>query len=102
MKLYKVSNHPGLYAFDCLGCGHLHQIADKTYTGPGAKWEFDGNLDQPTFSPSYLLWCDDPETKQRLKTCHSFIKEGKIQYLDDCTHHLKGQTVELPEVDGER
>jgi hypothetical protein len=29
--------------------------------------------------------------------CHSFIKDGMIQFLDDCTHALAGQTVPLGE-----
>lgn len=98
-KLAKISNHPGQYLFRCPGCEFLHLISDKTDTGPGAKWEFNGSLEAPTFSPSYLLWTDHPETKKRERTCHSFIKEGKIQFLDDCSHHLKGKTVDLPEYD---
>lgn len=27
--------------------------------------------------------------------CHSFVRDGLIQYLPDCTHHLAGQTVPL-------
>jgi len=30
--------------------------------------------------------------------CHSFIRDGKIQFLGDCTHALAGQTVDLPEL----
>lgn len=30
-----------------------------------------------------------------LEICHSFVTGGKIRYLNDCTHHLKGKTVEL-------
>lgn len=29
------------------------------------------------------------------KVCHSFVRNGKIEYLNDCTHELAGQTVEL-------
>ena len=29
--------------------------------------------------------------------CHSFIRDGKIQYLNDCTHEFAGKTVELPD-----
>lgn len=31
--------------------------------------------------------------------CHSFVENGMIRYLDDCTHSLVGQTVELPDID---
>lgn len=98
-KLMKVSNHPGDYVFRCPGCDNLHLISDQTSLTRGAKWDFDGNLESPTFSPSYLLWWDHPVTKKREKTCHSFIKNGSIQYLNDCSHSLAGQTVALPELD---
>jgi hypothetical protein len=29
--------------------------------------------------------------------CHSFVTDGKIQFLSDCTHALAGQTVALPD-----
>ena len=34
--------------------------------------------------------------------CHSFITDGKIQFLSDCTHDLAGKTVELPDIDNEK
>lgn len=30
------------------------------------------------------------------KVCHSFVREGRIQFLGDCTHRLAGHTVDLP------
>ena len=81
----------GLYVFDCPGCGYGHPVYTKT-NETGNLWEFNGDLDNPTVSPSLLVNKDYPD-----KRCHSFIKGGKIQFLNDCFHHLKGQTVELPE-----
>lgn len=104
-KLMTVKNHPGQYVFKCPGCDYLHLISDKTDTGPGAKWEFNGSLESPTFSPSYLLWhpghSGGKPNGKRENICHSFIKDGRIQFLDDCHHHLKGKTVELPEMKDE-
>lgn len=31
--------------------------------------------------------------------CHMYIREGKIQFLSDCSHALAGQTVEMPDFD---
>jgi hypothetical protein len=31
------------------------------------------------------------------KICHSFITDGRIQFLGDCTHRLAGQTVPIPD-----
>lgn len=32
------------------------------------------------------------------KRCHSFVTNGNIQFLSDCTHALAGQTVALPPI----
>lgn len=89
------------YAFVCPGCGIYHSLyvrqGQHRYE-KGAVWSFDGNLERPTFSPSLLVRWEDGEQRER-RRCHSFIKGGKIQFLNDCTHHLKGQTVELPEIE---
>ncbi|MNJ76318.1 hypothetical protein D3C77_735750 [compost metagenome] len=34
---------------------------------------------------------------EEAKVCHSFVTDGRSQYLTDCTHALAGQTVDLPE-----
>jgi hypothetical protein len=82
--------HHRQFLYWCLGCGYEHAFA---LTTEGGHHEFNMDLKNPTISPS-LLYNFNPE-----KICHSFIKEGKIEYLNDCWHHMKGQTVELPDVD---
>lgn len=72
------------------------------------RWHWNGDVDKPSLNPSVSVsWTepsdkpeefDDP-TKDMLRKCHSFVRDGKIQYLDDCTHALAGQTVELPDLD---
>ncbi|WP_366931121.1 hypothetical protein [Microbacterium sp.] len=34
--------------------------------------------------------------------CHSFVRDGRIEYLTDCTHPLAGGQVDLPELEAER
>ena len=97
IKLRKIEG--GGFTFYCLGCEEYHQI--------GTQWEFNGDLVRPTFSPSYLTWLDpnpnanpkyDPKGKFRNGfRCHSFIREGRIEYLGDCTHKLAGKTIDLPD-----
>lgn len=29
--------------------------------------------------------------------CHSFVRAGMIEFLSDCTHALRGQTVSIPD-----
>jgi len=82
--------------FGCPGCQMLHGLNVELDGMP--RWHFDGNLDKPTFSPSVLVQFNWGE-KRDPKVCHSFVRNGRIEFLDDCTHHLAGQTVDLPNLD---
>lgn len=90
-------------AIMCPGCKCHHVIATVQPFSNGAKWGFNGDMDKPTFSPSLLI--TTPEVKDEEYTipatvCHSWIENGMIRFMDDgTTHHLRGQTVELPDVD---
>ena len=80
--------------------------------GSGPRWSYNGNPDAPTFTPSVLVrsghyapghtgecWCtwetEEGEKGFGCYICHSFVTNGKIQFLGDCTHALAGQTVDL-------
>lgn len=59
-------------------------------------WTWNGSVDAPTFAPSILVrWRGYDEDKPVETCCHSFVREGMIQFLTDCTHRLAGQTVPL-------
>ena len=107
MKLRKLDD--GKLMFYCKGCEECH-YADE-------RWTFNGSSDKPTFSPSILVrgvrmtekgladyeeWREADYPKRNGEpfdnaptVCHSFVTDGKIQYLNDCTHKLAGQTVGL-------
>lgn len=75
----------------CPGCKHLHPIAIKPEGHPtGQCWDWNGDVNKPTFSPSLLCCAGYPAAR-----CHSFIRDGNIQFLDDCYHELAGKTVPL-------
>lgn len=80
---YEYADHEQYHYF-CLGCGHVHAFSPEIHT-------FDGDMINPTITPSLLQ--SNPQSN---RTCHSFINKGMIQYLGDCWHHLKNQTVRLP------
>lgn len=90
---------PYSFMFLCPGCNGYHSLNTLKPNEKGAMWQFNGNLVAPTFSPSlnvkYIF--DSPEMKDIV--CHSFIRDGYIQFLNDCTHKMAGITTELPEVD---
>ena len=76
----------------CPGCNEAHRInvIGEDGTRDTVIWEWDGNLERPTFNPSILV---HQGTKQ--PRCHSYIKAGQWQFLSDCTHKLAGQTVDM-------
>lgn len=92
-KFNSVSNVPGMYQFFCPGCQRHHGVWTNKNENP--CWEFNNNVDHPTVMPSILVRMPLGES---MSICHSFIKDGKIQFLSDCTHHLKGQTVDLNDI----
>lgn len=80
------------YYFWCPGCDAIHKISAG---GNGPVWAFNGDLVKPTFSPSHLTGSPGFQKNR----CHSFIKDGMIQFLNDCHHGLAGKTVPLPTKD---
>jgi len=101
------TDEPGSYLIHCPACKFAHKF--------DSRWTFNGDFAKPTFRASMLVkWFryDDfksvsdgtakvgPDGKYPGLdiVCHSFVTDGKIQFLGDCTHELVGQTVDLPEV----
>ncbi|MDQ1920559.1 DUF6527 family protein [Massilia pseudoviolaceinigra] len=90
--------------FMCPGCEYSHVVhaAGEGWAGP--TWGFNDDGDRPTFAPSVLVTTGRavdptfvPEDGDPPEICHSFVTDGRIQFLGDCTHALAGQTVELPD-----
>lgn len=106
-KVHKLSGGNFDFMIFCPACKCGHGIDTK-------RWQFNGDMEKPTISPSILVrsghympehkgscWCNYNEENKdnpapfKCGVCHSFVTDGKIQYLSDCTHELAGQTVEL-------
>lgn len=70
----------------------LPVIIKGTRDGTGC-WTWNGDVDKPTLRPSVLT------TAQHLGMhCHTWVSDGKAQFLEDCSHELRGQTVDMLEV----
>jgi Family of unknown function (DUF6527) len=83
---------PGCDAHDGFGLHRFGVVGDDG-SEPDIKWTWNGSLDVPHFDPSYLCWTgdrDNPYTR-----CHSYLHEGRWQFLADSTHPLAGQTVDM-------
>ncbi len=76
----------GIY---CPGC-KINHIFDK-------RWNFNGDMRNPTFTPSMLVRYTWGKEKKECR-CHSYITNGIWLFLDDCLHDLKGKHVELEEI----
>lgn len=89
----------------CPGCEEMHILPDT--------WAFDGNLEEPTFSPSFRHtgirrvfldgnwtgeWVRNTEGHVIERTCHYVLTKGILNYCDDCTHALVGRCVPLPKL----
>ena len=114
----KLSSAEGnIKMFHCPACNTAHGVR----VGAGeVVWDWNGSMDAPTFTPSILTrftkiteqgekelqeWRDAgyPKLEEGFSfphvdmLCHSYVNNGNIQFLSDCTHALAGQTVPLPE-----
>lgn len=87
--------------FDCPACkgevmiwgdGQEHPVVPfhEVKVGP-TGWGFNGDLDNPTLTPSVRVRYGDHQPY----TCHFFLTSGRIDYCADSTHKMAGQTVEM-------
>jgi hypothetical protein len=89
--------------FRCPGCNENHMV--RVGEGDGPRWGYNGNPDAPTFTPSINVTYDGADAgklhndgrRSPASVCHSFVTDGRIQFLADCTHDLAGFTVDLPD-----
>lgn len=90
VKLFK-TEHTEQYYFECPACGIIHAFdVVNDYRAPGDVWQFNGDVNNPTFSPSLLVLSDNSKYR-----CHSFVRNGNIEFLSDCSHEYAGKTIEL-------
>lgn len=85
--------------FCCPGCAAggpeeyegLHMLPVNATEDIGKpSWDWDGNLEFPTLSPSILT--------QGYVRCHSYLQQGVFKFLSDCEHPLAGQHVPMPDL----
>ena len=93
VKEIEVNDSKTRYEFHCPACDRIHAINDS--------WKYNDDPDNPTFKPSVKGFGKRPNKDGEWVEwiCHSFIEDGQIRFLNDCTHELAGQTVELPEIE---
>jgi hypothetical protein len=93
------------YFHYCPACHEMHCCFDS--------WNFDGNVESPTFSPSFSItgvkrkmtddvwngeWERDEHGKAKPMVCHYILRKGVLEFQRDCTHELAGKNIPLPEL----
>lgn len=66
-----------------------------TRSGTGC-WSWNESVEFPTLRPSVLTQYEGADGSWR---CHSWINDGTVQFLGDCSHELAGKTLPLLDVD---
>ena len=99
----KLRRLEGGYAHWCPGCEQMHKLPDS--------WTFDGNLESPTYSPSFKHsgklrvfvdgnwageWKRDAAGAPLPFVCHYILTAGVLNFCSDSTHYLAGKSVPLP------
>lgn len=85
----------------CPACGEVHNFSLKP-TENGSCWRWNGNIVAPSFMPSMSITRMKPmDGKPQnawplVSRCHYWLKNGKLEFLADCTHRMKGVTMSLP------
>jgi hypothetical protein len=94
----KVDTYQGtpfmILQFSCPGCRDHHAIPVVVVGKEKGAWRWNGDVNLPTIVPSLLV--NVGGSNPSVPICHSFVTDGKIQFLQDSTHELAGQTVEIP------
>lgn len=99
----KLRHGEGGFFHWCDGCEEMHILPDT--------WNFDGNLEKPTFYPSFRHegiqrvfvggkwtgeWVRDAAGQTIPYICHYVVTAGEMRFEIDSTHALAGKTVPLP------
>lgn len=88
---------PGCVAGGPEGYDGIHSLPVNATGLDRPSWDWDGNLEAPTLSPS-ILTNKGNTTESPYPRCHSFLRSGVFEFLVDSTHPLAGQHVPMPDL----
>lgn len=78
------------WLWHCPGCNAIHQC--------DSRWTFNGDVLKPTFRASCLV--DECHRRDGTRTrCHSYVTDGRVEFLNDSTNGAAGKTMDLPDWD---
>lgn len=92
MRLARVELQGGLpgpgWAWWCPGCCTHHAVDEARWSVTGAE------SSRPSIVPSVVV-----RDAAGAVVCHSYVREGSIEFLSDCRHPLAGATRPLEPLD---
>lgn len=59
-------------------------------------WTWNGDTEKPTLKPSILT---KTEYNEKVIVCHSFVTDGIVEFLPDCTHDSAGKILDLLDIE---
>lgn len=92
------------YTHWCPACKEMHPLPNG--------WNFNGNVDRPTFTPSFKhdglktmkdsngQWTGEWEYAANgdpiREVCHYILTDGILNFCSDCTHSMAGKSEPIP------
>jgi len=93
------------YMHWCPACEEMHPLPNG--------WAFNGDVNKPTFQPSFKHsgsqtekiggkwtgeWVRDLQGNPIPSVCHYVLTSGILNFCADCTHSFAGKSLPLPEL----
>lgn len=94
------------YTHWCPACLEMHPLPDS--------WDFNGDVDCPTFTPSFKHegvvtekdengnwtgeWVRDSDGNPIKFICHYILTDGILNFCGDCSHDMKNLSVPMVEL----
>jgi hypothetical protein len=80
----------GRYMHWCPGCKEAHFFVLGVGLD-GRRVDFNGDLQNPTFSP------DQRVERDEMLYCRYFLTNGQLEFMGECGHEYRNRTVPLPD-----
>lgn len=100
------------YLFYCPSCRSHHSFVCRRERGKHtANWQFNGDMERPTFTPSLRIISSRPRPgvpvdnvggsdMEEYTMCHLFVTDGVIHYCGDTPTAFAGKQVPLEDLTG--
>lgn len=102
-KVREYIKQKGVFYFFCPGCKEYHSLHTIQPNNNGTTFVITGTLQSPTVTPMIGRIIEkfnkSKHANNPAHVCNSRITDGKIRYLENCSHALAGRIVDLPNVD---